>query len=129
MPALRVLPWAEVARLAYFAALGIAPLGILHRTRWPLALGFSAWAWGFLYLTSTYQTPEFVRLLPTTRILNWAYPALIRDARQPGAARQTIRLDGVVLEGNLEIGEYRGAVTICNAGTSSPVVEGPAWPT
>ena len=47
-------PWAAVVIVAYYAALGVAPFGIAYRREGlrAFSLGFTAWIWGYLILTS-----------------------------------------------------------------------------
>lgn len=70
-------PWAQIATIAYYAALVIAPLGIIYRTglRRAFYIGFAIWAWGGLGLS-------FAPSTPTTLLLAWAHATLIPRERQ-----------------------------------------------
>ena len=75
-------PWAWFAVLAYYLALGVAPLGIAYRREHGRAfyLGFTFWIWSYLIGTSVPLESGPHVLVP--RLLSWAYPRMIIEKRQ-----------------------------------------------
>lgn len=90
-------PWAASARLAYFLALGTAPLGVVYLRREPQAfyLGFALWAWFYQFL-AWFEEPI------TTGLLDWGYEVVIPADRQ-AKERPTVNVDLPTV--NLEDGQ------------------------
>ncbi len=76
--------WAGIMRLAYFAALGTAPLGVvyLRGRRQAFSLGFALWAWGYLVLESVPGVPV------ASPLLSWSYSVMIPPGRQADRIRE-----------------------------------------
>jgi hypothetical protein len=127
-------PWADTSVSITLGALTVALIGVVYRRgdRRAFWVGFALCGWAYMALSSgSWFASDFRYHLVTTRVLRWAYPWLIPEARQSANARAVQRSFNVAnpeLDEGLATGELHGPVDVLTKGDSksppSLVVEG-----
>jgi hypothetical protein len=127
-------PWADISVSITLGALTVALIGVAYRRgdRRAFWVGFAVCGWAYMALSSgSWFASDFRYHLVTTRLLRWAYPWLIPEARQPanaGAAQPSFNVANPELEEGLATVGLHGPVDVLTKGDSktppSLVVEG-----